>query len=453
MPVTPTPSFRDALGVWLRIAMQSFGGPAGQIAVVHRIVVEEKKWISATHFFHALNYCMLLPGPEAQQLVTYIGWLLHGWRGGLTAGLLFIFPGAAAILALSIIYAAIGHGFLAQAVFLGLKSAVIAIIVEALIQMGRKTLHDGFTVFIAAAAFVSLFLLNIPFPIILTVSAVLGFCMGKIKTPRHLGNMNLGAKGPNAPPFAAAPKRTEKFSLGYLVNVLWIGFLLWWVPVAVVLILFGAESIFFKQCLFFSKTAVLTFGGAYSVLAYVAQQAVSVFGWLSPDQMMDGLSMAETTPGPLIMVLQFVGFISAFQNPEGMDPFLAGMLGSAITTWVTFVPCFIWVFAGAPYMETLRNNYRINYALSAVTAAVTGVILNLAVWFTLHTLFSRIHAILCGPFHIGLPDLESLNPLALVIALAACWMMFIRKMNMFWTLGVCFSMGLIFYWFKQGLPA
>ena len=390
-------SLREAFWTWLRVASLSFGGPAGQIAVMHRILVEEKRWISESRFLHALNYCMLLPGPEAQQLATYIGWLMHRTLGGIMAGVLFVIPGVIAIMALSYVYAGYGNVPVIVALFFGLKAAVLAIVLEAVFRIGKRSLKNNAMRLLAAAAFVGIFFFNIPFPIIIFGAALIGF-LGAwtgakaflIKSGHGSGKQDagvvdslLGDKLPDhARPTVARALRASS---------IWL--VLWLVPVIALVATLGTGNVFSEIAVFFSKMAMVTFGGAYAVLAYVAQQAVENYGWLKPGEMLDGLGMAETTPGPLIMVLQFVGFMAAFRDPGTLSPMVAGTLGGLLATWVTFTPCFLWIFLGAPFVEVLRDNKNLNGALSAITAAVVGVVLNLAIWFALHTVFRQVTAV------------------------------------------------------------
>ncbi|CAO3380019.1 chromate efflux transporter [Azospirillum argentinense] len=431
-------SLGEATRVWARIAALSFGGPAGQIAMMHRIVVDEKKWIGEERFLHALNYCMLLPGPEAQQLAVYIGWLMHRTVGGLIAGVLFVLPGALAIMALSILYATLGHSGAVQGLFFGLKAAVLAVVLEAVVRVGRRTLRNGAMVALSAAAFLAIFAFDVPFPLIILTAALTG-----------LGGARLGVTafrpaphGPSAAthgssllgegtPDHARPSTAWSLRVGAVCLALWLG------PVLALLLTLGPDNVFTGIAVFFSKMAVVTFGGAYAVLAYVAQQAVDTYGWLRPGEMLDGLGMAETTPGPLIMVVQFVGFLGALRDPGALPPLLAGVLGGLLTTWVTFVPCFLWIFLGAPYVEALRGNRMLGAALSAITAAVVGVILNLAVWFALHTLFARLQPVSVAGMGLDLPVLASVNLPALALTVAAVLAVFRFKAGMLPTLGAC----------------
>lgn len=411
--------FGEALRVWVRVGLQSFGGPAGQIAVMHRILVDEKHWVSEQRFLHALNYCMLLPGPEAMQLATYVGWLLHGYKGGLVAGTLFVLPGFASILALSYLYAAYQGVGVVGALFFGLKAAVLAVVIEAVVRIGRRILKNTAMISIAIGSFVAIFFFALPFPLIIIGAGVAGLLGGWLR-PQQFAVI--------AAPAAAAGRSTAdrmledgsaehtRPNLGRALRVLAVLSFLWIAPIALLALTLGAANVFTVAAVFFSKAAVVTFGGAYAVLAYIAQQAVENYGWLAPGEMLDGLSMAETTPGPLIQVVQFVGFMGAYRQPGGLEPWVAGTLGAVVTTWVTFVPCFLWIFLGAPYIESLRGNRRLSAALSAITAAVVGVVLNLAIWFALHVLFGDV-AEHHGPLGVRLlvPDLRTIDWLAMAI--------------------------------------
>ncbi len=423
----------EAFRVWLRVAALSFGGPAGQIAVMHRIVVEEKRWVSEGRFLHALNYCMLLPGPEAQQLATYIGWLMHRTRGGLMAGGLFILPGVIALMALSIVYAEWGQvGFVAAA-FFGLKAAVLAIVVEALIRIGRRSLKGRPLQLLAGAAFVAIFFFAVPFPLIIIAAGLIGFFAARAGYPaftRGIGHGEASA-GPDgesllgeAIPDHARPSRSRTMR----VAAFWLA--LWLAPTIGIAVFAGPGDVFTSIAVFFSKMALVTFGGAYAVLGYVAQQAVTTYHWLTPGEMLDGLGMAETTPGPLIMVLQFVGFMAAFRAPGGFPPLMAGALGGLLATWVTFAPCFLWIFAGAPYIEQLRDNKPLSGALSAITAAVVGVILNLAVWFAVHTVFRATRHVGAFGLSFDAPVPASLDVWSFVLALGAAIAIFRFKVGM-----------------------
>ncbi len=370
--------------MWFKVAIHSFGGPAGQISVMHKILVEERRWISEKRFLHALNYCMLLPGPEAMQLATYVGWLMHGVRGGLLAGGLFVLPGFLAILGLSIAYALYQSTGIVPALFLGLKAAVLIVVVEAVIKIGRRALQRRALWAVAAAAFVAIFFLGVPFPLIIVAAAATGYALGR-RWPLP-ASKEVAETGP-APiiPDTALPREQPRARSTARTVALWLA--IWWLPVIALALVVGLSHTLVDEAWFFSKTAVVTFGGAYAVLAYIAQRAVEDFAWLQPGEMLDGLGMAETTPGPLIQVVQFVGFMGAYRHPMGMDPMTAAIIASIVVTWVTFVPCFLWIFAGAPYVEALRRNTGWNHALTDITAAVVGVIVNLGLWFTIHVLF------------------------------------------------------------------
>jgi len=414
-------SFHEALLVWMRVAILSFGGPAGQIAVMHRILVEEKNWISEGRFLHALNYCMLLPGPEAQQLATYIGWLLHRTLGGIVAGGLFILPGIFAIMGLSYVYAAYGNVGFVDALFFGLKAAVLAIVIQAVVRVGKRALRNRVMVALAAIAFVAIFFFAVPFPLIIGAAAVVGLVGARLGRPEfaaveHGGKSSAAIDSMlgDAVPDHVRPNASRALRVG----AVWLA--LWLIPVFGLLIVLGPGDVFTQIAIFFSKMAMVTFGGAYAVLAYVAQQAAEYYHWVSAREMLDGLGMAETTPGPLIMVVQFVGFMAAFREASGLSPMLAATLGGLLATWVTFTPCFLWIFVGAPYIEALRGNKVLAGALSAITAAVVGVILNLSIWFALHTLFRQTFPVhgLGLSFDAPVPDSVDWPALALSAAAA-----------------------------------
>ena len=382
------PSFGEAIRFWLKLGFISFGGPTGQIAIMQTELVEKKKWISQSRFLHALNFCMLLPGPEAQQLAIYIGWLLHKIRGGIVAGALFVIPSIFVLWTLSFIYAAFGNLPWIAAIFYGLKPAVTAIVLVAVIRIGRKALKNFVMWTLAAAAFVGIYFFKVPFPAIVLGAGIIGFVGGlfwkskfeNAASPIVDQTLSVISDEQESPPHTK-PNLRRAILVSAICLALWIA------PTILAGILRGWDSTLFNEGLFFSKAAVVTFGGAYAVLPYVAQQALFHYGWLKPGQMTDGLGLAETTPGPLIMVLQFVGFMGAWQHPEGLPPVLAATLGALLTTWATFTPCFLWIFVGGPHIEQLRGNQKLTAALSAVTAAIVGVILNLAVWFGLHVFF------------------------------------------------------------------
>ena len=393
----PYPSLEEATRTWLRVALLSFGGPAGQIAVMHRILVEEKRWVSEQRFLHALNYCMLLPGPEAQQLATYVGWLMYGTVGGLIAGGLFILPGVICIMALSYVYALWGQVPVVTALLFGLKAAVLAIVVEAVIRIGKRALKSRALVALATAAFIAIFFFAVPFPVIIFSAGILGLTgLVRASPPSH-GASAKTAVSDEVSLFGDEPVQSARPSITRTVRVAAVWLSLWLVPVIVLLIFLGPQDVFSQIAVFFSKMAMVTFGGAYAVLAYVAQQAVQYYGWLKPTEMLDGLGMAETTPGPLIMVLQFVGFVAAYRDPGALSPLVAGTLGGLLATWVTFAPCFLWIFVGAPFIEHLRGISALNSALAAITAAVVGVILNLALWFAWRSLIVEASWVIAVP--------------------------------------------------------
>ncbi|MBM3518878.1 MAG: chromate efflux transporter [Alphaproteobacteria bacterium] len=401
-----------AARLWATIGVLGFGGPAGQIALMHRLVVEERRWIDEPRFLHALNYCVLLPGPEAQQLAIYLGWLLHGVRGGTVAGVLFVLPGAAIILALSIVYVSFAQLAVVGALLYGLKAAVVAVVIAALLRIGKRALHGPVAWGLAVVAFVALRLFDLPFPVVVIGAGAIGAAAAAA----GLWSPVSGHGGPGG----------EQARLARVVgntrhaNIAAAAFLaLWLVPLGLLVSALGSDHVLAQLGVFLSKMAVVTFGGAYAVLAYVAQEAVSGYGWLGPGQMLDGLGLAETTPGPLILVLQFVGFLAAFQDPGARDPLLLGVLGAAVATWVTFVPSFLWIFLGAPYVERLRRNRWLAGAFAGITAAVAGVLLNLVAWFAAHVIFAEVGVWQRGPLVLLAPEWASIDVVALVLAVAA----------------------------------
>jgi chromate transporter len=448
-----TVGFGEALKIWFKIGCLGFGGPAGQIALMHRVLVEDKKWIGEARFLHALNYCMLLPGPEAQQLATYVGWMLHRTAGGLAAGILFVLPGAAVILALSWVYAAYQQVPLVQAIFFGIKAAVLAVVLEAVIRVGKRALKNAVMVAIAAIAFVLIFAFGVPFPFIVLGAGVIGL-LGGIYAPGRFvvikgheaaataelrpAEAALAARGEDRPPPVA-----RTLARAALWLALWLG------PVAVIWWRLGDAHVFTDTAQFFSKMAAVTFGGAYAVLAYVAQEAVETYRWLAPGEMLDGLGMAETTPGPLILVLQFVGFLAAWRQPGDLPPGLAGTLGAALTLWVTFAPSFLWIFVGAPYVERLRGKRALSAALSAITAAVVGVILNLAVWFGLHVLFAKVETLRWSAVKLSVPSLPTLDPAAAILSAGAMLALLRFKAGMVPTLAGAALLGAIYHFFLR----
>ena len=408
----PKPTFGEALKVWFKIGCLSFGGPAGQIALMHRVIVDEKKWMPEARYLHALNFCMLLPGPEAQQLATYIGWVLHGVRGGLAAGILFVLPGAVVMLGLSLLYA-YGRGVsVIDGALFGIKAAVLVIVIEALIRIGKRALKSKLLAGLAAAAFVGIFFLDLPFPLIVIGAGAVGYFVART-VPEKLGvpaNDNVIVPTPGRWRHAA-------ISVG-------IGMAAWWAPVLIAVLILGPHHVLVSIGLFFSKLAVVTFGGAYAVLAYMAQQAVENYGWLSAPEMVDALGLAETTPGPLILVTQFVGFLAAFRDAAPFTPLAAGLIGAALTVWVTFVPSMLWIIAGAPFIEELRGNRKLTGALAAITAAVVGVILNLSVWFALHVLFGTVTEMHSGPLRWYAFDPNALDRQVAILSVTAALLVF-----------------------------
>jgi chromate transporter len=444
----PPISFGEACRLWMKIGWLSFGGPAGQIALMHRELVERRRWISETRFLHALNYCMLLPGPEAQQLATYIGWLLHRTWGGIVAGGLFVLPGMIVMLVLSWLYVSYANLGPVAALFFGLKAAVLAVVIDAVLRIGKRALRNYFMVAMAAAAFFAIYFFKVPFPWIVAAAALTGlvshrlaprfFAQATTSTSRTeqefvVDRMHAGGQLEHARPNAGRALLFTAVSLA-----------LWIAPVGLVAAWLGAQHVLTREGVIFGQTAVVTFGGAYAVLAYVGQRAVEELQWLRPGEMIDGLAMAETTPGPLIMVLQFVGFVAAYRYAMPLDPWLAAVLGACLTTWVTFVPSFAFIFVGAPYMESLRQHAGLNAALSCVTAAVVGVILNLSVWFATHTLFGRVDARSYGLLHVDVPVWSTLEPVALVLAAASMVAMLRFKVGMGWTLAASALAGLVY---------
>jgi chromate transporter len=435
--------FGQAVRAWFAISLQTFGGPAGQIAVMQRELVEERRWIGPQRFLHALNYCMLLPGPEAQQLAVYIGWLLNGLRGGLAAGILFVLPGMVALLALSAIYVAWGDATAVTAIFAGLAPAVVAVVAQAVLRVGGRALGHPALVVLAAGAFLALALFAVPFPVVVAAAAGVGWLLGRL-APQTLTSKAKGGHEADGPPplIPDHALHAEPPSHARTVRILGVGLLVWAAPVLVVALLTGTGSTLTTQGLFFSGTALVTFGGAYAVLAFVAQRAVETYGWLSSGEMVRGLALAETTPGPLIMVVQFVAFLGAYHHPNPLSPWTAALVGALLTTWVTFVPCFLFIFLGAPYVERLRGNHSLSAALTGITAAVVGVIANLALYFAVHTLFATTQPLRWGPLRLELPELASLRPVSLAITVAALVMVFRLRWSVPRTLAVCAGLGL-----------
>jgi chromate transporter len=425
-------STKEQLKVWSHVAAHSFGGPAGQIAVIHKLVVEDKKLLSEERFLHALNFCMLLPGPEAQQLATYMGWLMNKWRGGLIAGGLFILPGFLSILALSYLYVIFNHVTFVQGLFYGMKPAIIAIVLAALLRISKKSLKNSFYWSMAILAFITLFFFNLPFPMVVIGSAIVGVLHGKF-----FANHNLTTDFPVI----------EKPALSATIKTLSIWLAVWIAPILLTLMIFGPQSTFHSLNLFFSKMSMVTFGGAYAALTYVAQRAVEVYGWLQGVEMLDGLAMAETTPGPLIQTVQFVGFMGAYRYPDISSPLLAAFIGSVLTTWMTFAPCFLWIFTFAPYVEFIRGQKLFTDALQAITASVVGVIFNLSLWFVLKALFTQSKTFKWLMLDFEYPLYSSIDYIASGICLVALVMQFKFNKGLFTILGTCTTLGILAKYF------
>ena len=428
------PGFSELVRVFARIGCLSFGGPAGQIALMHRELVEDRRWIDEEQYLHALNFCHLLPGPEAQQLATWIGWKMHGVKGGLAAGLLFIIPGAAIILALSILYAYAANLEWFAALFLGMKAAVLAIVLQALFRIGGRALNTRFKQIIAFLAFVSLFFLHVPFPVVVLAAGLIGILVAW-QWPEFLA-----LKMPEL------SSKARPIGWGATLKTISIWLIIWALPMSAVFVILGTDHILWHIGTFFSQLAVVTFGGAYAVLAYMAQESVQGFGWLTAGEMADGLGLAETTPGPLIMVTQFVGYLAAFRAPDPFTPLVAGIIGAGLTTWVTFAPCFMWIFTFAPWIERLENARWLKGGLATLTAAVVGVIANLTIWFLLHVLFAKIAERQFGPFRLYWADPASFNWQAAALTILAMIVMFGLKWNVIRTLAITCTAGLLLGW-------
>lgn len=426
-----SPNFNELVRVFARIGCLSFGGPAGQIALMYRELVDERKWVDEEQYLHALNFCHLLPGPEAQQLATWIGWKLHGIRGGLAAGLLFVIPGALVILALSILYAYAANLVWFAALFLGIKAAVLAIVVQAVIRIGGRALNTSFKKMIAVIVFLALFLFNLPFPLVVLGAGAIGILVATQRPDWLALKAESVTNLHTANPWAASVKAVAVWSI------------IWAAPLALVLATVGRKHVLWDIGLFFSQLAIVTFGGAYAVLAYMAQEAVQGFGWLSAGEMADGLGLAETTPGPLIMVTQFVGYLAAFRAPDPFTPLVAGILGAGLTTWVTFAPCFLWIFAFAPWIERMENAKWLKGGLATLTAAVVGVIANLSVWFALHVWFARVGERQYGPLRLFWPDGSSFSWQAALLTLMSVMLIFRLKWNVIATLAAAGASGLL----------
>ena len=429
-------SFKDASWLWLKVGLLSFGGPAGQIALMHRYIVDERQWLSEGRFLHALNYCMLLPGPEAQQLAVYVGWLLHGIRGGLVAGLLFIIPGAIVIFALSFIYVIYAEVALVDGVFYGIKAAVLAIVLQAIIRMGSRVLKKPALLWLAIAGFVATFFLHVPFPLLILVVAAIGWLLGRYRPDSVRMDHGHGDGDDDGGETDTPSKRQTLKTAGLFA-------LLWAIPIAVLIVVLGPDNVYTRISLFFSKLAIVTFGGAYAVLAYMTQQVVDNYQWLTTGQMIDGLGMAETTPGPLILVTQFVGFLAAYQNPGAMAPLFAATLGALLTLWVTFVPCFLWIFLGAPFIERLRGSRGISAALAAITAVVVGVIASLALWFAAHVLFAGSTRVAMGPIAFDWPSISTLDAIALALTVITATLLIRYKVSVLLVLLIAAMVGVL----------
>lgn len=413
MTTEPRPDFKELFATFGKIGLLSFGGPAAQIAMLQRVIVDEKRWMDQERLIHALNFCMLLPGPEAMQLATYCGWAAKGWRGGLLAGLLFVLPGASVMLILSVIYVALGHVDIVAGLLFGLKAAVLAVVFEALYRMAKRTLASGFSYTVAIIAFVAVAVLKLPFPLVVVFAALAGGVRHLLQTREGSGRLH-----------AAAPNALPAFVRQVLI---WGS--LWLLPLLMLYLFFGKAHVFTTEATFFSKLAAVTFGGAYAALSYTAQQAVEHFGWMKPDEILTGLGLAETTPGPLILVLVFVGFVGA-ANLSGLPQLLGGLIGGLIALWFTFVPCFLWIFAGAPFVERLRQVRWISAMMAGITAAVIGVIANLALWFSMHVLFGKVFDYQIGAFSLPLPVWGTIDNAAVLIAGAAAFLLLVLKLNM-----------------------
>ena len=424
--VTSSPTFAEATKVWARIGCLSFGGPAGQIALMHREIVDEHKWLTEQQYLSALNFCMLLPGPEAMQLATYAGWRLHGVKGGLAAGLLFVLPGAFIVLILSMLYSAFGNLPWIEAIFFGVKAAVLAIVIEALLRVARRALKGNADWLIAGLAFLALYCFDLPFPLVIIAAGLIGF---------------LRASSSDVSPATARPSLASLFSTVATWAAIWL------LPLALLIATLGTNHVLSKIAIFFSKLAVVTFGGAYAVLSYMAQAAVEQHHWLTAPEMIDGLALAETTPGPLILVTQFVGYLAASRE---MGTIWGGLAGAGITLWMTFAPCFLWIFAGAPYIEHIGRMPRLSGALAAITAAVVGVILNLSLWFGLHVLFTKVNR-MEGAFRPWLPDWQTLDWAALAISVIAAIALLRLHLGIPKTLALCAALGVFWKLAIQGL--
>ncbi|MEC9342924.1 MAG: chromate efflux transporter [Pseudomonadota bacterium] len=441
-PAAGQRSLSEVMRTFARIGVLSFGGPAGQIALMHRVLVEEKGWLDERRFLHALNYCMLLPGPEAMQLATYCGWLVRGVRGGLVAGLLFVLPGAAVIIALTAMYMALGQAPMVQGLLFGLKAAVLAIVLEALIRVAKRAVGGFAMGTVSVAAFVAIAFFKVPFPLIVATAALAGAVLHWLVPPHEDGEREDALAQEDRQRGDRQQSDWQRADPGRLIATAATWLAIWFLPLILLVVAAGTSNVFAAEGVFFSKMATVTFGGAYAVLAYVAQQAVEVHGWLRPDEMLTGLGLAETTPGPLILVLVFVGFLGGARL-SGLEPFTGGLIGAVVTLWFTFVPCFLWIFAGAPYVEQVRNVRWLAAALAGVTAAVVGVIANLALWFGMHVLFGEVGEARLGILTLPVPVPGSFDWAAAVIAAVAAVALLRFHASMFLVLGAAAGLGMV----------
>ncbi|MBM3669897.1 MAG: chromate efflux transporter [Actinobacteria bacterium] len=434
-------SLREAAKVWGYVGLNSFGGPAGQIALMHRELVEQRRWLSERRFLHALNYCMVLPGPEAQQLATYVGWLMHGRRGGLIAGTLFILPGFVVMLALSVMYALYGSVNWVAGLLFGLQAAVVVLVAEAFLRISRRTLRSGALIAIATVSFLAITFFRVLFPIIIVVAALVGWFGGGRATDQFPGEVAGHASTDEPEALLADDAVMSRTTQRRALRAGWIAAALWLVPMGILVLALGTASVFSQEAILFSQSALVTFGGAYAVLAYIAQEAVFRYEWITSRDMVTGLGLAETTPGPLILVVQFVGFLAAFNNPGDLPPLVAGLLGAVLAIWVTFVPCFMFIFFGAPYVERLRENVALRHALTAVGAAVAGVVLSLAVWFTVNTAFLEVVTERWGPIYVPVPSGIAWTSVA--ISAVAAVLVFRFKVGTLRVLAACAGLGVL----------
>jgi chromate transporter len=436
-------SFGEAARFWIKLGFINFGGPTGQIAIMHDELVERRRWISNARYLHALNYCMLLPGPEAQQLAIYVGWLLHKVKGGIVAGVAFVLPAFFLMLGLSYVYVVYGDVPWVNGIFEGLSAAVVGIVAAATIRIGNKALRNVAMYLIAAIAFIAIFLLHVPFPAIVISAGLIGLLASGRWPETFTVTAEHDAERAAISDEGSAGEHTT-VRLGRTITVLVVGLTVWLVPLLIVALWAGQGSTISQQAWFFSKASVVTFGGAYAVLAYITQAAVTKYGWLSANQMVTGLGLAESTPGPLIMVTEFVGFVGAYQHPGSLDPLVAGVVGATVATWATFAPCFLWIFLGAPFVERLRGQDRLSAALHAITAAIVGVILNLALWFAIHTLFTSVRDVTVGSGAVPVPVWSSVDWFAVIVAAVAFVGLWRYRWNVMWVVAASAAAGLIY---------